>query len=115
MPPRSRWGHRAPESGGGGCSEVHLAAGVRFRAGAAGRDRHLAARAANRARDAGLAPALDSGFAHGREIQVRARRPGARACDFQALVRIDTPQEVLYYKHGGILQYVLRQLLSQKN
>ncbi|HEY2960536.1 MAG TPA: aconitate hydratase [Actinomycetota bacterium] len=29
---------------------------------------------------------------------------------FQALVRIDTPNEVSYYRHGGILQYVLRQL-----
>jgi aconitate hydratase len=26
------------------------------------------------------------------------------------LVRIDTPQELLYYRHGGILEYVLRQL-----
>jgi len=25
---------------------------------------------------------------------------------FQAIARIDTPQEVLYYKHGGILQFV---------
>jgi aconitate hydratase len=32
---------------------------------------------------------------------------------FQATVRIDTPQEVLYYQHGGILQYVLRQLLKK--
>jgi aconitate hydratase len=32
---------------------------------------------------------------------------------FEAVVRIDTPQEVLYYQHGGILQYVLRQLLSK--
>ena len=31
---------------------------------------------------------------------------------FQATVRIDTPQEALYYRHGGILQYVLRQLLG---
>ncbi len=31
---------------------------------------------------------------------------------FQARVRIDTPMEVEYYRHGGILQYVLRQLLS---
>jgi aconitate hydratase len=31
---------------------------------------------------------------------------------FQARVRIDTPQEVEYYRHGGILQYVLRQLLA---
>lgn len=29
-----------------------------------------------------------------------------------AIARIDTPEEVLYYKHGGILPYVLRQLLS---
>jgi aconitase A len=33
---------------------------------------------------------------------------------FQAYVRIDTPQEVRYYQHGGILHYVLRQLLAQK-
>jgi len=31
---------------------------------------------------------------------------------FEARVRIDTPMEVEYYRHGGILQYVLRQLLS---
>ena len=34
--------------------------------------------------------------------------------NFCALVRIDTPQEALYYQHGGILQYVLRQLLAGK-
>ncbi|MCE9533160.1 MAG: aconitate hydratase, partial [Planctomycetes bacterium] len=33
---------------------------------------------------------------------------------FEALLRIDTPQEVLYYQHGGILPYVLRQLLGGK-
>ena len=33
---------------------------------------------------------------------------------FQAVCRIDTPQEVLYYQHGGILPYVLRQLLAYK-
>jgi aconitate hydratase len=30
--------------------------------------------------------------------------------EFEVLLRVDTPQEVLYYEHGGILQYVLRQL-----
>ena len=30
---------------------------------------------------------------------------------FEAIVRIDTPDEVEYYCHGGILQYVLRQLI----
>ncbi|MBD0321257.1 MAG: hypothetical protein ICV87_13030, partial [Gemmatimonadetes bacterium] len=33
---------------------------------------------------------------------------------FRALIRIDTPQEVLYYLNGGILQFVLRQLVSGK-
>ena len=32
---------------------------------------------------------------------------------FNATVRIDTPQEVEYYKHGGILLYVLRQLAAK--
>jgi len=32
---------------------------------------------------------------------------------FEALMRVDTPQEVLYYQHGGILPYVLRQLLAK--
>ena len=31
---------------------------------------------------------------------------------FEALLRVDTPQEVLYYEHGGILPYVLRQLIK---
>jgi aconitate hydratase len=31
---------------------------------------------------------------------------------FQAIVRIDTPQEQRYFRHGGILQYVLRELLK---
>ncbi len=32
---------------------------------------------------------------------------------FKAICRIDTPQEVLYYRHGGILPYVLRQLVAR--
>jgi aconitate hydratase len=43
-----------------------------------------------------------------REVTVRA---GAR--EFRAVVRIDTPGEAEYYRHGGIMQYVLRSLLSQ--
>jgi aconitase A len=35
---------------------------------------------------------------------------GGPTVTFQAKVRVDTPQEVLYLKHGGILQYVLRQM-----
>jgi aconitate hydratase len=62
----------------------------------------------------GLPRLLESGFANGREITVKARRADGDAKTFQAVVRIDTPQEVRYYQHGGILQYVLRQLLAQK-
>jgi aconitate hydratase len=60
----------------------------------------------------GLAALLESGFADGREVTVRARREDGSAVEFRATVRIDTPQEVEYYRHGGILQYVIRQLLS---
>jgi aconitate hydratase len=62
----------------------------------------------------GLAELLAGGFASGRDVLVRARRPDGVERTFQATVRIDTPQEVQYYRHGGILQYVLRQLLKKK-
>ena len=60
----------------------------------------------------GLAAVLDDDFCAGREITVKATRPDGAQISFKAVVRIDTPQEVLYYKHGGILHYVLRQLLA---
>ena len=47
-----------------------------------------------------------------REVSVRATAEDGAVTEFRALVRIDTPKEVLYYRHGGILQYVLRQLLG---
>ncbi len=59
----------------------------------------------------GVAAGIASGFAAGREIAVKARKSDGSAVSFSAVARIDTPQEVLYYQHGGILQYVLRQLL----
>jgi aconitate hydratase len=62
----------------------------------------------------GLPKLLGGGFAGGHEITVRAKRAGGGDRVFRAVVRIDTPQEVRYYQHGGILQYVLRQLLAQK-
>jgi aconitate hydratase len=62
----------------------------------------------------GLAAAIESGLAHGRQIKVKARPAAGGIREFQATIRIDTPQEVLYYKHGGILQYVLRQLLAAR-
>ncbi len=52
-------------------------------------------------------------FATGRKVKVRAGA-GGKTTDFQAIVRIDTPQEAQYYANGGILQFVLRQLLAGK-
>ena len=52
-------------------------------------------------------------FAAGQQITVRATVNG-KTTEFKALVRIDTPQEALYYANGGILQFVLRQLLAGK-
>ena len=51
-------------------------------------------------------------FSSGRQIIVRVT--GGKTSQFKAIVRIDTPQEALYYSNGGILQYVLRQLLAGK-
>jgi aconitate hydratase len=48
----------------------------------------------------------------GREVTVRATRPGGSPVEFRARARIDTPEEALYFRHGGILKYVLRQLLG---
>ncbi len=59
----------------------------------------------------GLSSAVETGFENGRTLPVVARREDGSRRSFTATIRIDTPQEVLYYQHGGILQYVLRQLL----
>jgi aconitate hydratase len=47
----------------------------------------------------------------GQKVTVRVRRGGGGERMFEATVRIDSPIEVEYYRHGGVLQYVLRQLL----
>jgi aconitate hydratase len=60
-----------------------------------------------------LAAMLDSKFANGRNITVTAESDTGHTTVFPVKVRIDTPQEILYYQHGGILQYVLRQLAGQ--
>jgi aconitate hydratase len=52
-------------------------------------------------------------FAAGMTVKVRAMKADGAVTEFDAVLRIDTPQEVLYYQHGGILQYVLRQLQSK--
>jgi aconitate hydratase len=50
-----------------------------------------------------------SGIDEGRAKEVTVR---AGETEFKARVRIDTPKEVEYYRHGGILPFVLRQLLG---
>ncbi len=56
---------------------------------------------------------LDSKFENGKSILVVAQCPDGTKTEFPVTVRIDTPQEILYYQHGGILQYVLRQLAGK--
>lgn len=63
----------------------------------------------------GICKVLEKKLSGGREVQVLAACKDGSAKEFCAIVRIDTPQEILYYQHGGILQYVLRQLLSGKS
>jgi aconitate hydratase len=61
----------------------------------------------------GLSEAIANNFANGRTLTVRATRTDGSKIEFSVLVRLDTPQEVQYYRHGGILQYVLRHLLEE--
>src|SRR5690348_8076933 len=58
----------------------------------------------------GLAALLTEGFPRGKELTITATRPDGSTTRFRTTVRIDTPQELQYYRHGGILEYVLRQL-----
>jgi len=56
---------------------------------------------------------LDSKFAAGKLMTILAETVTGKTIEFSATLRIDTPQEILYYQHGGILQYVLRQLAGK--
>jgi aconitate hydratase len=49
-----------------------------------------------------------------REVTVAARGGDGRAREFRAVVRIDTPGEAEYFRHGGIMPYVLRTLLAKR-
>jgi aconitate hydratase len=61
----------------------------------------------------GLTALLAERLAKGRTLRVKARAADGKVKEFDARVRIDTPQEIEYFEHGGILQYVLRQLAVQ--
>jgi aconitate hydratase len=62
---------------------------------------------------AGLSQLLASRFASGKTLPVVASAADGTVKQFTAKVRIDTPQEIEYFEHGGILQYVLRQLAAK--
>jgi len=53
---------------------------------------------------------IADGLAPGSELGISVTRADGKKIEFRALVRLDTSVEVEYYRHGGILQYVLRQL-----
>ena len=54
---------------------------------------------------------LAQSFEPRKKMKVRARDAQGKVKEFTVLARVDTPFEVAYYQHGGILQYVLRQML----
>jgi aconitate hydratase len=60
----------------------------------------------------GAIEAVESNFANGKSLTVKATNGQGAVKEFQVNCRIDTPGEVNYYRHGGILLYVLRQLLK---
>jgi len=62
----------------------------------------------------GLAALLASRLAGSRTLEVKATAAGGQVKQFTAKVRIDTPREIEYFEHGGILQYVLRQLAANR-
>ena len=56
---------------------------------------------------------IAGGIKPGMLVRIRARSENGQEKTFQAVSRIDTPYEIHYYQHGGILQYVLRQLIGE--
>src|SRR5262245_29722671 len=57
---------------------------------------------------------LASGLKPGKRVTVRATAPDGTVTEFQAVARVDTPDDVEYYRHGGLLPYVLRGLLAAR-
>jgi len=55
---------------------------------------------------------ISNGLQPGKSLEVKCTRPDGSEFSFTADTRIDTPNELEYYRHGGILQYVMRSLLD---
>jgi aconitate hydratase len=49
----------------------------------------------------------------GSQVLVRATGDADKLIEFQATARIDTPEELVAFRHGGILPYVVRQLVAR--
>jgi aconitate hydratase len=56
---------------------------------------------------------ISGGISPGKRLSVQASLNGAEKT-FPATTRVDTPEEVRYYNHGGILPYVLRRLVGRR-
>ena len=61
----------------------------------------------------GFTALLGDRLAGARTLTVKTTAADGTAKEFTAKIRIDTPQEIEYFEHGGILQYVLRQLAAK--
>jgi len=57
-------------------------------------------------------PGIAEGLKPGQRITLLVRDENGKARSIEAICRIDTPYELQYYQHGGILQFVLRQLVG---
>ncbi len=54
---------------------------------------------------------IAGGLAPGKRLVVRATGDDGKVVEFTTVARVDTPDDVEYYRHGGLLQYVLRSLI----
>ncbi|MFX8910808.1 hypothetical protein ABTN03_19340, partial [Acinetobacter baumannii] len=59
----------------------------------------------------GFSAAHANRFAEGKRLTVNATSADGKVKSFPVIVRLDTPTEADYYRHGGVLQYVLRSLI----
>jgi aconitate hydratase len=55
---------------------------------------------------------LDNNLSTGQELRVHAEKDDGESIEFDAIARLDTPIEIDYYRNGGILHNVLRQMLT---
>ncbi len=59
-------------------------------------------------------PGFDKALGPGQELCLRIRKPGGETREMPILCRIDTPAEADYFRHGGILPYVLRRIVARE-